>query len=72
MYKWPPSQKTATLSDVLTEFAKLRESVDRHNRVMAENHAKLAENFRTLSTFVSELGEQSFQVETSPFKVRNY
>ncbi|KAL5497472.1 hypothetical protein EMCRGX_G013946 [Ephydatia muelleri] len=35
---------------------------------MAENHAKLAENYRTLSTFVSELGEQSFQVETSPFK----
>eukprot|EP00731_Ephydatia_muelleri_P013450 Em0007g760a len=35
---------------------------------MAEYRAKLAENYRTLSTFVSELGEQSFQVETSPFK----
>ncbi|KAL5478005.1 hypothetical protein EMCRGX_G024880 [Ephydatia muelleri] len=27
-----------------------------------------SQNYRTLSTFVSELGEQTFKVETSPFK----
>ena len=43
--------------------------MEKHNKQMIENFNRLAGEYKTLSNAYLDLSEQSFQVETSPFKV---
>lgn len=39
---------------------------------MVDNYARMTENYNKINKAVSELAEQSFQIDTSPFKVNNH
>ena len=57
------------LATILEEMKKMKTESALHNKAMIDNYAKMTENYKKMSKAVCDLVEQSFQIDSSPYKV---
>ena len=63
------STQPIVLSTILEEMKKMRSESAMHNKAMVDNYAKMTDNYKKMNKAVCDLVEQSFQIDSSPYKV---